>query len=153
MYCMYTTASQPWHNTLHNLHICRPHTGGEQRAGKHLIKPISSVFSKHYNAVKFICVNKQAGVNFNNLKLLTVLEKISAPDCAGCSRSIPSIVRMRDILHPVGTLSNKSTLHVNRDILLKIKSVSDYKRVVEKHLRICCFNPRSVKNKTLSLSL
>ena len=74
MYCMYKTASQPWHNTLYNLHICRPHTGGEQRAGKHLIKPISSVFSKHYNAVKFICVNKQAGVNFNNLKLLTVPE-------------------------------------------------------------------------------
>ena len=22
MYCMYTTASQPWHNTLYNLHIC-----------------------------------------------------------------------------------------------------------------------------------
>ena len=141
-YCVYTTASQQCHNTLHKPHICRPHTRRGTKAGKRLIMPIRDVFSKDYNAVKFNCVNKQAGANFDNLKLPTVPEKKSAPDNAGCSRSIPSIVHLRDILHPIGTLSNKSTLHVNRDNLLKIKRVSDCKAAVEQHLRICCFNPK-----------
>jgi len=112
-YCVYPTANQPWHNTLNKLHICRPYTRRGTKARKRLIRPICSVFNKPYNAVKFNCVTKQAGANFDNLKLLIAPEKKYAPDNAGCSRSIPSIVRMRDILHPIGTLSNKSTLHVN----------------------------------------
>ena len=40
---------------------------------------------------------------------------------------------------------------MSRDNILKIKWVSDCIPAVEKHLRICCFNSRLVKNKTLYL--
>ena len=67
---MYTAASQPWHNTLHNLHIDRPHTRRVTKAVKRLIWLIHPFVSRLYNEAKFNCANKQAGAIFDIFSML-----------------------------------------------------------------------------------
>ena len=137
------------HSTLQNLHIGRSQTKRRTVPGKQLTRAIHIVMSIYYNEAN--CTNKQAGASLYNIKWLVVSDTKSTLDIVDAtftlynavwSRSIPSVLRCT--LHRIGALSDKTTLRVKTDNPIKIKRVSDCKPVVEKHLRICCFNPRNM---------
>ena len=117
------------------------------------MRPIRTIVNSHSD-VKVNLHPNFTGVNTTNLVYVLPTESNFSVQKAShvtneLTEPIGVIISPRDKTCFIEAPETKT--HISRENLIKIKCTSNADKAGEKNLRICSFNPRSVKNKTISM--